>query len=108
MSSIILTAEDNGRVVITAPGQEVAVRLAENPATGYVWALDSLDEEVVTVQAESFEPAGDASFGGGGLHTWQLLVKQGGQSLVGFKLWREWEGEQGVIERYQVTIQVFT
>lgn len=41
----VLTAKDNGGNIFLARGERLVITLAENPATGYLWEIDFLNEE---------------------------------------------------------------
>lgn len=62
MEKIKINQSDDGRVVTVAPGQEVVVRLPENPATGYRWEPPV---EVKVIADEYLLPSGTAMGGGG-------------------------------------------
>ena len=50
MSTITLTRADDGRTVDLSPGDTLVLRLAENPTTGYQWALDAGSDDVLALR----------------------------------------------------------
>ena len=106
MSSISLTEADKDTAIDVAQGSEVVIRLAENPTTGYVWALDQTDDTVLPLQSSDFSPTPSAGVGAGGTRTFTFTAGQPGTAHVQLKLWREWQGDPSTIERYDVDIQV--
>jgi len=106
MSSIPLTEADKGTTVDVPEGGEVVIRLKENPTTGYVWALDQTDDTVLALQSSDFSSTPVAGVGGGGTRTFTFTAGQPGTAHLELKLWREWEGDSSIIERYDVDIQV--
>ena len=48
--SSTLTSADNGRTVDLRVGDQVTLRLPENPSTGYRWAVDAADASLVEIQ----------------------------------------------------------
>ena len=102
-----LTQADNGKSVEARPGDLIIIRLPENPTTGFRWTVDKVDPLYVEAQGSSFSAARDAAVGGGGERTFSFKVKgEGGTGNIGLKLWREWEGDASVIERYRVAVKV--
>ena len=65
MPTISLTEADNNQSFNVHPGDEIVIRLDESPTTGYRWALDQLDHDVVTAQATDFSLAGSGIGAGG-------------------------------------------
>ena len=106
MSNITLTEADNGRTIDVPQGAEVLIRLEENPTTGYRWAFDLDDDAVLAPQASDLASAPGAAVGGGGSRTFTFTAGQPGTAHLQFKLWREWEGDSSIVERYGVTIAV--
>ena len=106
MSSISLTEADKDTAIDVAQGSEVVIRLAENPTTGYVWALAQPDDTVLPLQSSDFSPTPGAAVGAGGTRTFTFTANQPGTAHLQLKLWREWQGDPSTIERYDVDIQV--
>jgi inhibitor of cysteine peptidase len=103
--SAILTAADNGRTVELRVGGDVVLRLPENPATGYRWAVDAVDETFVDIKEGQYRAASN-TLGGGGEAQWTVHAKAPGLTQVKLKHWRHWEGERSVIERYELTFRI--
>jgi inhibitor of cysteine peptidase len=106
MSVITLTEADQGKTVTVRPGQSVVVQLAENPTTGFRWALAQGNEEIVTLRDSNYVMAPGAGIGGGGQRTFTFEARKPGSVQLQLKLWREWEGEPSVLQRFNVTIEV--
>lgn len=105
MAEVALTREDNGRVVVVKAGDAVSVQLAENPTTGYSWAIDSIDARLVEADAPTYHGAG-AGLGSGGAKTWRLTARASGKTRVEMKRWRHWEGDASVVERFAITLDI--
>jgi inhibitor of cysteine peptidase len=106
MSTVTLTQADNGRSVEVRPGNVIVIQLAENPTTGFRWAVDQIDEQIVTIVRVDYTTAAGGGIGGGGARSFTLKAEHSGTMELRLKLWRDWEGESSVIERFTVTIQV--
>jgi predicted secreted protein len=99
---MLLTANDHERRVEVGAGTVLTVRLPEQPTTGYRWAIES---------AGGLEPGGDrvepgGAIGGAGTRELLFRATRQGTHELRLKLWREWEGEASVIDRFAVTIVV--
>ena len=103
-TDVILTKDNAGSNVGLKSGDMLEVRLPENPTTGYRWAVDSVDTRVLQLDTTPYEPATDAGVGGGGTRVFRFSVAGSGSSVLRLKLWREWEGDQSILERFEVTI----
>jgi inhibitor of cysteine peptidase len=103
--SSVLTAADNGRTVELPVGDEVALRLPENATTGYRWAIDSADANLVDIKEGQYVSTSE-KMGGGGEAQWLIKAKAPGATSIKLKRWRQWEGESSVVERYEITLRI--
>ena len=99
-----LTSADNGRIIAVRVGADVALRLPDNPSTGYQWAVDA-DPGFVGIEVGEFVPSSTMVGGGGEAH-WSFKAKRPGITKVTLTRWRPWEGERSAIERYEITLQI--
>ena len=100
-----LTKDDDGKTVSVTQGDEVVISLDENPTTGYVWAIDKIDDTILALKSSDY--SADAPIpGSGGTRTLTFTTKQAGTSPLQLKDWRSWEGDTSVIGRFGVTITV--
>lgn len=106
MGEVILTQADQGKSIQVSPGDHIIIRLGENPTTGYGWAIDQINPEVVSPVASDHTPTPDSGVGGGGQRIFTFAAVNTGSSPILLKLWRKWEGDKSVRQRFQVTIQV--
>jgi inhibitor of cysteine peptidase len=105
MSTVTLTLADSGKTVEVPRGGEVLLRLDENPTTGYRWAVDKLDTDVVTIQNDEYSTSGGGA-GAGGTRVLTLRATRAGTTSIQLKLWREWEGDSSITQRFAATIRV--
>src|SRR5687768_1448233 len=57
LKSLVLTEADNGRTITVPEGQNVVVKLASNPSTGYEWSVASTDRTFGYPYYKRFLPA---------------------------------------------------
>src|ERR1700758_5378544 len=84
--SSVLTAADNGRTVELPVGDEVALRLPENATTGYRWAIDSADANLVDIKEGQYVSTSE-KMGGGGEAQWLIKAKAPGATSIKLKRW---------------------
>ncbi len=101
----VLTSADNGKAIDLRVGAEAALRLAENPSTGFRWAIDAADAKVAEIKEEAYHPTSKA-VGGGGQAEWLIKAKAPGATTIKLKRWRQWEGESSVVERFEITLRI--
>lgn len=106
MSEQTLSDSDNGKLIDVNLTTRISLILPENPSTGYIWSLDLPDG--IQIESSTFLAASKQMPGAGGEHTWVLRPLHSGDLVVHAKLWREWEGDQSVLQRFQVTLRVPT
>jgi inhibitor of cysteine peptidase len=101
----VLTEADNGKTIELCVGGEVVLRLPENAATGYRWAVDAADGNLVEVKEGEYLAMSNA-VGSGGEAQWIVRAKAAGATQVKLKRWRHWEGERSVVERFEFTLRI--
>jgi inhibitor of cysteine peptidase len=106
MPTIALTASDNGKAVCMAVGDEVTILLKENVTTGYAWDLENLDERLLCRLPPVVEPPARPLPGAGAARYFRFVAAALGETPLRLKLWRQWEGEKSVIERFEVKLQI--
>jgi inhibitor of cysteine peptidase len=106
VSTITLTQADDGNAVDARVGGHLVVRLDENPTTGYRWALEESDEAVIALQHVEYVRSRDAAVGGGGQRIWTFVARKPGMATLHFKLWRAWEGDASIGQRFTATLNV--
>jgi inhibitor of cysteine peptidase len=102
---IMLTEAAQGQTVDVHVGQSVVVDLPENASTGYRWGFDHADPALVdATQGQARYPSG--AVGSGGRAEWVFTAKAAGTTEVVLKKWRSWEGDAGVVERFQFSMRI--
>ena len=102
MSELNLTQTDNGKSFEVHRDDVVVIRLKENPSTGYRWAVNKADDRIST----SFSLPSDAKVGAGGTRAFTFKAGTVDTAHIQLKHWREWEGDDSIIDRFDITIVV--
>jgi inhibitor of cysteine peptidase len=105
MSSLVLTEKDKGKAITVHQGDQIVINLQENPTTGYRWAVDKIDNAIIPDQV-GYTQSPSGSIGSGGRRSFAFEAKGLGTAHLQLKLWREWEGDASIIDRFDVTIQI--
>jgi inhibitor of cysteine peptidase len=100
-----LVETDNNRTIDVHAGDVVRITLPENASTGYRWAIDRYDEEIIEpLGSEPRYPA--EGTGSGGEIAFTFSTKKAGIGEIELKHWRHWEGDRSVIGSFRVRLNV--
>jgi predicted secreted protein len=71
----------------------VAIRLMENPTTGYTWAVEAAPQGMLTPVRDVYEAdaAAAGAVGAGGVHTWIYKSESAGTAILTFRYGRSFE-----------------
>ena len=106
VSELTLTQADKGKSITVQQGDVVLIRLPENPTTGYRWAVEEIDEDILNLEDSGFALPSDVGIGGGGERTLRFIAKSTGTTHLELELRREWEVDTPASQRYGLMIQV--
>jgi predicted secreted protein len=101
VSEVRLGPEDAGRTVTVAAGDRLVLALPEIPGTGYTWQVEALPAGAA-VREERYEQAAGTGIGGGSRHVFVLDPGAGGPLRL--RHGRPWQGDEGVSDRYELTV----
>jgi inhibitor of cysteine peptidase len=105
MSEITFTEDDNGKVHSARTGDVVIIRLPETSGSGYRWALETMNEDLIALERSAYSDPGP-DVGGRGVRTFVFTTKQPGIASVQLKNWREWEGDRSIDSRFAISIKI--
>jgi inhibitor of cysteine peptidase len=100
-----ISQADNDRTVAVDVGDTVRVNLPENATTGYRWAIDHCDREMIEPLSAQAEYT-SGTVGSGGDAMFEFRAKKAGTTEIALKYWRHWEGDASVANRFRVRLQV--
>jgi inhibitor of cysteine peptidase len=103
---LVVTIADNNRNAEIGAGERLAVRLPENPSTGYTWAVDETDSRLLALDSTSYVPPESGFIGARGQRSFIFTARQPGEVALKFKYWRFWEGDTSATERYAITVKI--
>ena len=109
MAVVSLTRANNGQSIEVRQGDEIILRLPENPTAGYGWHVDRadrLDQEMSEHTTGSDQTDPNPRFGKGGVREFRFRAKEPGAGRLDLKHWREWEGERSVTDRFGLDIGI--
>ena len=98
-----LTEADNDRTLDLAVGDTVRISLPENATTGYRWAIDRLDDDVIEASGSDPHYPADTP-GSGGRMAFTFRPKKSGSGEIVLKYWRHFEGDASVQKRFRVRL----
>lgn len=95
-----ISEQDNNNIIYPTLGDEVRIRLEENPSTGYKWLNIPQVEEVITY----WEPLNEEIIGSGGTRYIKLKVKELKKTKLEFLYNRPWLSNDQYINKFNITI----
>ena len=106
--SVILTEADNGSEAAVQCGDTVEVCLAENPTTGYRWAVDPAARDSLSPAASEYARSAAAGVGGGGTRRFTFRPDTPGTVSIRLTLRRGWASGAVALKRFTATLHVST
>ena len=104
---LVLGQKDQSRTAEVRTGERIAVRLPENPTTGFSWAIAESGGRLLALDSTDYTPPEEAGFSGArGDRTFTFTAREPGEVPLALKYWRFWEGDASIAERYTVTIRI--
>ena len=102
----IADEDDNGQSVTMSVGDMLQLMLAENPTTGYTWAIVTNDEDVLAPSGEPAYEVESEAIGAGGTKTFMFQALAPGTSVLQMVNAMQWETPVVPAETFELTIQV--
>lgn len=110
MPGITLSEANNGQAIEIRRGDVVELQLRENPTTGFRWQVvraDGLVEEPAAVEThEARAPEPHPQIGAGGIRTFRFRARAPGTGRLELKLWREFEGDSSIVDRFASDVTI--
>lgn len=104
---LLLTRADENRTAELRVGEVLEIRLAENPSTGFRWAVEESQQRLLGLENTRYVPPEEGGFiGARGQRIFSFIAKQPGAVVLKLKYWRVFEGDASVTERFTVTVQI--
>ena len=91
MAGIEVGEGHNGGTISAKVGDQINIRLPENPTTGFQWRAQPGDRAVVELQSDQFLPAAAGAVGSGGVRSLQYQVRGAGNTSIALDHQRSWE-----------------
>ena len=88
----------------------ICCRARPAPTTGravrdrHRWALEARSDAHLELVDSTYIAAPGTAAGRAGRHVWNFKVRQAGDVRLALKLWRAWEGDKSIADRFDVTI----
>lgn len=112
-STLIVSQRQSGETVLLRRGETLLVVLSANAGTGYIWDLERLDRRLIEplgaeVRPSPGRPQADGTAmpmpGAPQQISFRFRALRAGTSELSLKLWRRWEGEGSIAERFRLRL----
>ncbi|MFB9236570.1 protease inhibitor I42 family protein [Plantactinospora siamensis] len=105
MAELRLDRDAAGGIHRAAPEDIVLIVLPETPTSGYRWALDAYDPQVLRLDGDDYAAGDGTGRGGGGERRFRFAALSPGSTPVRLARRRDWAGSTGA-ERFETTVVV--
>ena len=105
MTRVVLGEADDGQAVDVGVGDQVVIRLDENPTTGYRWELVDLPA-AVELAGDSFTLGEPVKVGSGGTRELTFICRRPGPARLQLRHWQAWEGASSVTRTVTFPLRV--
>jgi predicted secreted protein len=102
---LVLAQENNGETVRIPQGGSLSLELPQNGGTGYLWAVDDLDESVLEQTGTHVEHPAGLLPGAAASTRMSFLAKAAGSTHLTLHLRRDWERDSPA-DRFSVIVEV--
>ena len=103
MASIDFDEDNDGSTCVAAVGDEITLTLGETPTSGYRWTIGSIDDGLLELVDDVYEPPEAGRLGGKGSHRWTFRVVGPGTGGLRLVLKRAWDADSAV-SSFEATI----
>lgn len=93
---------------VTTDGDHLEIILEENPTTGYSWALDAYDTDVLKLEKDAYTASStsESAVGSGGTHSFDFIGQKEGKTTLIFRYYRSWENKDTALEVKEYVVSV--
>ncbi len=108
MKKIQVDIDSSGSRAELRPGDEIQIELQGAGGTGFSWYFDELDHNFFELIGEErkMEEKGGESVGSPTLYTWVLKAKKIGKSVIRMSYYRNWEGKDKALRRFELEVSI--
>ncbi len=101
MREVRLGPEDAGRAVEVRAGDQLVIALPETASSGYRWSVEEMPPGARVIE-DRYERADKAPIGSASLHV--MVIEGATAGTLRLQLSRPWQAEEGVVERFELTV----
>ena len=102
---LVLDEHSNSQTIGAILGQELEIRLQENPTAGFRWRFVQTGEPVCTLLGHRFVPGREVP-GQGGVHSWILKAIAEGTTTIKLVYCRSWENVTDAARSFALSLSV--
>ncbi|HVN80911.1 MAG TPA: protease inhibitor I42 family protein [Terriglobia bacterium] len=102
---LVLDEHSNSQTIGAILGQELEIRLQENPTAGFRWRFVQTGEPVCTLLSDRFDPGREAP-GQAGVHSWKFKAITEGTATIKLVYCRSWENVTDAARSFACSLSV--
>lgn len=104
--TIKINADDNGNTIEMKRGETLILSINGNPTTGYIWEIESVDQNILQSEGEADYKSDSTLTGSGGTYKFKFTALNPGTTTLKLKYWRTFEPENPPVETFEVKVVV--
>jgi len=106
---MLLDINSNGKRIDVKVGDEIQIELKATGGAGYAWYFDNLNHEFFELLGEERKVAAPEKrdlVGTPVLMVWKLRAKKSGTSSIKMLYYRQWEGKEKSVNRFEIFVEI--
>lgn len=106
MTDLVFSEEHNGALVEVSLGSKVTIELQENPAAGYQWSVNGVDEVFLVPEGDAFLVGKQIGLGSGGVRRFFFRAKGTGCTSLSF-VSTSGQADSEAIGSFKLAVRIF-
>jgi len=103
--TIDIIKKNNGNTISLTPKDIIKISLKANTTTGYQWAPENYNHQILKLIKTSYEPDNIKLMGSGGTYTAYFKVLNTGKTSIKLNYIRPWEKDTKPAESFKINIE---
>jgi len=106
MNEVIIDESYNGKKIEVFSNSRVVLRLPENPSTGYRWVFKPINDNIINLKKDFYQPSTEMVLGAWGTRIFDFMAQSPGTVQLSLNYKRPWESENTKTKIFIITVQV--
>ena len=104
--TISVNEQDNNRSLSLDVGTILIVTLRENATTGFKWHMEQYDQNILSMESDTYSMSSTSGIGGGGSRSLTFRAIAPGQTVLRLLKRRAWEPPENFADQFMLNVSV--